>query len=118
MATGRSRSGHKNRHIFCFSLCHVTNVDLSPLNSPAIEPVSGSAMWGSEIDIVELNKGERGLGFSILDYQDPLDSNATVIVIRSLVPEGVAKQDGRLTPGKSILGWLWEGDGGECDLFT
>lgn len=27
------------------------------------------AMWESEIQDIELEKGERGLGFSILDYQ-------------------------------------------------
>lgn len=26
-------------------------------------------MWSSEPQIIELIKGERGLGFSILDYQ-------------------------------------------------
>lgn len=26
-------------------------------------------MWSSEPQIIELTKGERGLGFSILDYQ-------------------------------------------------
>lgn len=39
-------------------------------------------MWSSESQIIELLKGERGLGFSILDYQDPLDPNDTLIVIR------------------------------------
>lgn len=54
----------------------------------------GLAMWSSEPQIIELVKGERGLGFSILDYQDPLDQNDTLIVIRSLVPNGVAQIDG------------------------
>lgn len=30
---------------------------------------SSLAMWESEIQDIELEKGERGLGFSILDYQ-------------------------------------------------
>lgn len=30
---------------------------------------TSSAMWESEIQDIELEKGERGLGFSILDYQ-------------------------------------------------
>lgn len=51
----------------------------------------------------ELVKGERGLGFSILDYQDPLRPAHAVIVIRSLVPGGVAQQDGRLIPGDRLL---------------
>ncbi|KAF5904626.1 multiple PDZ domain protein isoform X10, partial [Clarias magur] len=61
------------------------------------------AMWESDIQDIELEKGERGLGFSILDYQDPLDSDKTVIVIRSLVPEGVAELDGRLLPGDRLM---------------
>lgn len=84
------------------------------------------AMWESEIQNIELEKGEGGLGFSILDYQvrkwllqppasnlcelvfsgppqDPLDPAKTVIVIRSLVPGGVAEQDGRLLPGDRLV---------------
>lgn len=60
-------------------------------------------MWSSEPQIIELVKGDRGLGFSILDYQDPLDANDTLIVIRSLVPGGVAQLDGRLIPGDRLL---------------
>nr|XP_015802438.2 multiple PDZ domain protein isoform X1 [Nothobranchius furzeri] len=69
------------------------------------EEVTGSplAMWESEIQNIELEKGEGGLGFSILDYQDPLDPTKTVIVIRSLVPSGVAEQDGRLLPGDRLM---------------
>jgi multiple PDZ domain protein len=63
----------------------------------------GLAMWSSQPQIIELLKGERGLGFSILDYQDPLDPNDTLIVIRSLVPGGVAQLDGRLIPGDRLL---------------
>uniref|UniRef100_A0A3P8VAP6 Multiple PDZ domain crumbs cell polarity complex component n=1 Tax=Cynoglossus semilaevis TaxID=244447 RepID=A0A3P8VAP6_CYNSE len=61
------------------------------------------AMWELEVQNIELEKGERGLGFSILDYQDPLDPAKTVIVIRSLVPNGVAEQDGRLLPGDRLM---------------
>ena len=60
-------------------------------------------MWSSLPQIIELVKGERGLGFSILDYQDPLDPTDTLIVIRSLVPNGVAQMDGRLIPGDRLL---------------
>lgn len=35
----------------------------------SLEPLTGLAMWSSEPQIIELIKGERGLGFSILDYQ-------------------------------------------------
>ncbi|XP_041041431.1 multiple PDZ domain protein isoform X3 [Carcharodon carcharias] len=61
------------------------------------------AMWESEIQNIELEKGSSGLGFSILDYQDPIDPMRTVIVIRSLVPSGVAEQDGRLLPGDRLM---------------
>ncbi|XP_017269912.1 multiple PDZ domain protein isoform X3 [Kryptolebias marmoratus] len=69
------------------------------------EEVTGAplAMWESEIQNIELEKGEGGLGFSILDYQDPLDPTKTVIVIRSLVPGGVAENDGRLLPGDRLV---------------
>ncbi|XP_069374467.1 multiple PDZ domain protein isoform X9 [Paralichthys olivaceus] len=61
------------------------------------------AMWELAIQNIELEKGEGGLGFSILDYQDPMDPAKTVIVIRSLVPNGVAEQDGRLLPGDRLM---------------
>ncbi|XP_075999928.1 multiple PDZ domain protein isoform X2 [Genypterus blacodes] len=61
------------------------------------------AMWELDVQNIELEKGEGGLGFSILDYQDPLDPDKTVIVIRSLVPNGVAEQDGRLLPGDRLI---------------
>ena len=47
-------------------------------------------MWSGEVLVIELVKSERGLGFSILDYQDPLNPTESVIVIRSLVPGGVS----------------------------
>lgn len=73
------------------------------IKSRSLEPLTGLAMWSSTPQIIELVKGERGLGFSILDYQDPLDPNDTLIVIRSLVPGGVAQLDGRLIPGDRLL---------------
>lgn len=33
------------------------------------EAIAPLAMWESEIQNIELEKGEGGLGFSILDYQ-------------------------------------------------
>lgn len=39
------------------------------INDRSLEPLTGLAMWSSEPQIIELIKGERGLGFSILDYQ-------------------------------------------------
>lgn len=73
------------------------------IKSRSLEPLTGLAMWSSQPQVIELVKGERGLGFSILDYQDPLDPNDTLIVIRSLVPGGVAQLDGRLIPGDRLL---------------
>ncbi|XP_073669787.1 multiple PDZ domain protein [Paramisgurnus dabryanus] len=74
-------------------------------NVRELEESTGSplAMWETEIQDIQLEKGESGLGFSILDYQDPMDPTKTVIVIRSLVPDGVAEQDGRLLPGDRLM---------------
>ncbi|XP_036116680.1 multiple PDZ domain protein isoform X1 [Molossus molossus] len=68
------------------------------------EKVQGPlAMWEADVQHIELEKGSKGLGFSILDYQDPVDPASTVIVIRSLVPGGVAEKDGRLLPGDRLM---------------
>ncbi|XP_043746569.1 multiple PDZ domain protein isoform X4 [Cervus elaphus] len=61
------------------------------------------AMWEADVQNIELEKGSKGLGFSILDYQDPIDPASTVIVIRSLVPGGIAEKDGRLLPGDRLM---------------
>ena len=46
----------------------------------------------------------HGLGFSVLDYQDPSNpSYSPVIVIRALVPGGVAQLDGRIVPGDRLV---------------
>ena len=77
--------------------------DSSRIRSRSLEPLTGLAMWSSEPLLIELFKGERGLGFSILDYQDPMNPSDTVIVVRSLVPGGVAQTDGRLIPGDRLI---------------
>ncbi|XP_051044163.1 inaD-like protein [Phodopus roborovskii] len=61
------------------------------------------ALWSPEVRIVELVKDCNGLGFSILDYQDPLDPTRSVIVIRSLVADGVAERSGELLPGDRLV---------------
>ncbi|XP_037682987.1 inaD-like protein isoform X2 [Choloepus didactylus] len=61
------------------------------------------ALWSPEVKIVELVKDHKGLGFSILDYQDPLDPTRSVIVIRSLVAGGVAERSGELLPGDRLV---------------
>ncbi|XP_048078938.2 multiple PDZ domain protein isoform X18 [Ursus arctos] len=69
-----------------------------------VEEVQGPlAMWEVDVQHIELEKGNKGLGFSILDYQDPIDPASTVIVIRSLVPGGIAEKDGRLLPGDRLM---------------
>lgn len=37
--------------------------------SRSLEAITGLPMWSDTITIVELVKGDRGLGFSVLDYQ-------------------------------------------------
>ncbi|TRY85609.1 hypothetical protein DNTS_010179 [Danionella cerebrum] len=61
------------------------------------------ALWSPNVQVLELEKGERGLGFSILDYQDPLDVARSVIIIRSLVPGGVAAKHGGVFPGDQLV---------------
>ncbi|XP_048352066.1 inaD-like protein isoform X3 [Sphaerodactylus townsendi] len=62
------------------------------------------AQWSSEIKVIDLVKDTKtGLGFSILDYQDPLDPTQTAIVISSLVPNGVAECGGELFPGDRLV---------------
>ncbi|XP_061834471.1 inaD-like protein isoform X2 [Nerophis lumbriciformis] len=62
------------------------------------------ALWSTDVDMLELHKeANRGLGFSILDYQDPLDPARCVMVIRSLVPGGSAETHGGLLPGDQLV---------------
>jgi multiple PDZ domain protein len=52
------------------------------------------------------NKGAKGLGFSLIDYhQNPIMKpfSKSIIVIRALVPNGVAQLDGRLVPGQRLI---------------
>lgn len=85
------------------STATLTNQSNQSKKSKSLECVSGLAMWQSKEDIVKLMKGDQGLGFSILDYQDPIDPNGTVIVVRSLVPGGVAEKDGQISPGDRVM---------------
>ncbi|XP_056670100.1 inaD-like protein isoform X2 [Monodelphis domestica] len=61
------------------------------------------ALWSTEVKKIELIKGADGLGFSILDYQDPLDPTRTVIVIRSLVANSEAERGRELLPGDRLV---------------
>uniref|UniRef100_A0A7N8X7M4 PATJ crumbs cell polarity complex component n=1 Tax=Mastacembelus armatus TaxID=205130 RepID=A0A7N8X7M4_9TELE len=62
------------------------------------------ALWSPDVQVLELQKErDKGLGFSILDYQDPLDPSRCVMVIRSLVPGGSAEHHGGLLPGDQLV---------------
>ncbi|KAM6264092.1 inaD-like protein isoform 3-T7 [Spheniscus humboldti] len=61
------------------------------------------ALWSPDVKVIELEKDRNGLGFSILDYQDPLDPTRTAIVISSLVAGGVAERGGELLPGDRLV---------------
>ncbi|KAL7021905.1 hypothetical protein ACKWTF_012070 [Chironomus riparius] len=69
----------------------------------SMENVSGLALWTEDITYVSLEKTEKGFGFSILDYQDPLDTDATVIVVRGLIPGGAAESANVIFPGDRIV---------------
>ena len=75
-----------------------------PVRSRSLE-LTGLAMWNLKILNIELNKTDKGLGFSIIDYKDQFNSNNNnnAIVIRSLVPNGVAQLDGRILPGCRLV---------------
>ncbi|XP_069578511.1 inaD-like protein isoform X2 [Brachyistius frenatus] len=62
------------------------------------------ALWSPDVQVLELQKErDKGLGFSILDYQDPLDSGRCVMVIRSLVAGGSAERHCGLLPGDQLV---------------
>ncbi|XP_068998077.1 LOW QUALITY PROTEIN: inaD-like protein [Embiotoca jacksoni] len=62
------------------------------------------ALWSPDVQVLELQKErDKGLGFSILDYQDPLDSGHCVMVIRSLVAGGSAERHCGLLPGDQLV---------------
>uniref|UniRef100_A0A8C0UZ88 Multiple PDZ domain crumbs cell polarity complex component n=1 Tax=Cyanistes caeruleus TaxID=156563 RepID=A0A8C0UZ88_CYACU len=92
----------------------VTMVCCRPVAPPVTQPEILESLSLSEVELTEkILKCLHFIGdcllffsgprFSILDYQDPVDPANTVIVIRSLVPGGVAEQDGRLLPGDRLM---------------
>lgn len=85
------------------STATLTNHSSQSKKSRSLQYVSELAMWQSKEDIIQLLKGDQGLGFSILDYQDPIDPQGTVIVVRSLVPGGVAEKNGDISPGDRVM---------------
>ncbi|XP_063393648.1 uncharacterized protein LOC134678858 [Cydia fagiglandana] len=77
--------------------------ELDRNRSRSLEPLSGLAMWSDRVEYIQLQKEERGLGFSILDYLDPSEPGSSVIVVRSVVAGGAAAADGRLAPGDRLV---------------
>lgn len=81
----------------------LTNMNLIP-RSRSLEQTS-LAMWQQKVSYIYLTKSVKGLGFSLIDYQHsqftPLSK--TMIVIRALVPSGVAQADGKLRPGQRLV---------------
>ncbi|XP_069356125.1 multiple PDZ domain protein-like [Maniola hyperantus] len=77
--------------------------ELERNRSRSLEPLSGLAMWSDQVEYIELQKEDRGLGFSILDYLDPSEPGSSVIVVRSVVGGGAAAADGRLSPGDRLV---------------
>lgn len=73
------------------------------LRSRSLEPMDQLAVWNCVPLVIHLEKDVRGLGFSVVDYQDPSHPGETVIVVQSLVPGGVAQADGRIVPGDRLL---------------
>ncbi|EDV93308.1 patj homolog isoform X2 [Drosophila grimshawi] len=71
--------------------------------SKSLENVSGLALWSSEVTVVQIHKSEQGFGFSILDYQDPLDAEGSVIVIRGLIRGGAAEATNEIYPGDRLI---------------
>ncbi|XP_037947727.1 patj homolog [Teleopsis dalmanni] len=71
--------------------------------SKSLENVSGLALWSSDVTTIEIEKTEQGFGFSILDYQDPLDPEGSVIVIRGLIRGGSAETTNEIYPGDRLV---------------
>lgn len=80
-----------------------TNTITDQYRSKSMEQVSGLALWSSEPVFVDIEKTERGFGFSILDYQDPLDNENVLIVVRGLIPGGPAETTNLIFPGDRII---------------
>ncbi|VDP35071.1 unnamed protein product [Soboliphyme baturini] len=71
--------------------------------SRSLDTLENLAIWSNVPDVIELEKGDRGLGFSLLEYQSVNNPTARAVVIRSLVPRGAADLDGRILPGYRLV---------------
>ncbi|OXB81736.1 UNVERIFIED_CONTAM: hypothetical protein H355_010297 [Colinus virginianus] len=98
-----AEKAHINLEFIGSSNTEETALEVSAAQSMDEAQNSSFTMWEAEVQHTELEKGSMGLGFSILDYQDPVDPAKTIILVRSLVPGGVAEQDGRLSPGDRLM---------------
>lgn len=59
--------------------------------SRSLEAVTGLPLWSSEYAVVDLVKGDYGLGFSILDYQVNFIINLVCRKRREINKEGIGK---------------------------
>lgn len=71
--------------------------------SKSVEQISGLALWTDEITFINIEKTDRGFGFSILDYQDPENPLGTVIIVRGLIPGGNAERVNLIFPGDRLV---------------
>ncbi|XP_068175944.1 inaD-like protein isoform X2 [Antennarius striatus] len=82
----------------------VPREEMEPEEEEEEEEEEELALWAAEVQVLELQKeADKGLGFSILDYQDPLDPGRCVMVVRSLVAGGAAERHGGLLPGDQLV---------------
>uniref|UniRef100_A0AC35U5R2 Glutamate receptor-interacting protein 1 n=1 Tax=Rhabditophanes sp. KR3021 TaxID=114890 RepID=A0AC35U5R2_9BILA len=73
------------------------------IRSQSLQHLTGMAIWNCVPLVVTLMKDNRGLGFSICDYHVASHPTENVIIVRSLVPGGVAQADGRIVPGDRLM---------------
>lgn len=97
--TGMLTKAQSESSIYTSSTATITDQQ----RSKSVEQVSGLALWSTDVVHVNVEKTDRGFGFSILDYQDPLDTEGTVIVVRGLIPGGAAESTGLIFPGDRLI---------------
>lgn len=85
------------------SLYTSSTATLTDQRSKSFEQMSGLALWTTDIVYIDMEKTDTGFGFSILDYQDPLDPDGTVIVVRGLIPGGAAETTNLVFPGDRLV---------------
>ncbi|XP_064435346.1 multiple PDZ domain protein isoform X10 [Mirounga angustirostris] len=87
------------------------NTSILPIEEEGKHLEPGYPLLSAEIEDIEdaqqqeaalLTKWQRIMGINY-EIVDPIDPASTVIVIRSLVPGGIAEKDGRLLPGDRLV---------------